>query len=146
MIKAIKSSPQVLWHISNYATHWWGGLQIALPTQSKIHLAFHVSHLKKAVGQKCHIEMKLREMDEEGSICLLPKAILETKERQLRQKNYLWHFDLVERYCPKRFYLVTIKDSTMFSLSPTLRIMPLLKGEVMLVPNLTSLIYIYTRP
>ena len=61
--------------------------KLALPAHSKIHPVFHVSCLKKVVGQNCRIQTKLPELDEEGSIWLHPEAVLSTRERQLRQRT-----------------------------------------------------------
>jgi hypothetical protein len=41
--------------------------------------------LKKFVGSNCKVQTNLPELDEEGSIWLQPKAVMDTKERQLRQ-------------------------------------------------------------
>jgi hypothetical protein len=39
------------------------------------------------VGSNCKVQTNLRELDEEGSIWLQPKAVLNTRERQLRQRT-----------------------------------------------------------
>jgi hypothetical protein len=50
--------------------------KLAIPTASKIHLVFHVSCLKKVVGQNCRVQTILLELDEEGSIWLHRKSVL----------------------------------------------------------------------
>jgi hypothetical protein len=61
--------------------------QLALPIHSKLHPIFHVSFLKKAIGAKCQIQTNLPELAEEGSIWLQPEAILDQRERHLRQRT-----------------------------------------------------------
>jgi hypothetical protein len=51
--------------------------QLALPSDSKLHLVFHVSCLKKVIGTKCQTQTSLPELDEEGSIWLQPQAVLD---------------------------------------------------------------------
>jgi hypothetical protein len=48
------------------------GYQLALPSQSKLHLGFHVSCLKKVIGTRCQIQTNLLELAKEGSIWLQP--------------------------------------------------------------------------
>jgi hypothetical protein len=57
--------------------------KLALPATSKIHLVFHVSCLKKVVGQHCRVQTILLELDEEGSLWIQPKAFLNHRECQL---------------------------------------------------------------
>ena len=45
---------------------------------------FHVSCLKKVVGQNCQVKTILPELDEEGPIWMQPKYILNMKECHLR--------------------------------------------------------------
>jgi hypothetical protein len=52
----------VLMHVGSVA------YQLSLPSQSKLHLVFHVSFLKKVIGTKCQNQTSLLELDEEGSI------------------------------------------------------------------------------
>eukprot|EP00253_Pinus_taeda_P007842 PITA_07842 len=58
--------------------------KLALPPTAKIHPVFHVSCLKKVIGNKCRIHTSLPELDEEGSIWLQPEQVLDTRIKQLR--------------------------------------------------------------
>ena len=58
--------------------------QLAFPNNSKLHLVFHVSFLKKVIGTKCRAHTILPELDEEGSIWLQPQAVLDQRKRCLR--------------------------------------------------------------
>ena len=54
---------------------------------SKIHNIFHVSCLKKALGQQVTVTDELPPMDDEGHLVLQPEAIIDTRERQLRSRR-----------------------------------------------------------
>eukprot|EP00253_Pinus_taeda_P011605 PITA_11605 len=58
--------------------------KLALPPIAKIHPVFHVSCLKKGIGNNCRIQTSLPELDEEGSIWLQPEQVLDTGEQHLR--------------------------------------------------------------
>eukprot|EP00253_Pinus_taeda_P031277 PITA_31277 len=58
--------------------------KLALPPTTKIHLVFHVSCLKKVIGNNCRIQTSLPELDEEGSIWLQLDQVLDTRVKQLR--------------------------------------------------------------
>eukprot|EP00253_Pinus_taeda_P008995 PITA_08995 len=58
--------------------------KLALSPTAKIHLVYHVSCLKKVIGNNCRIQTSLPELDEEGSIWLQPEQVLDTRERPLR--------------------------------------------------------------
>ena len=61
--------------------------ELELPKVRKIHNIFHVSCLKKAIGRNI-----VSNMDLQGHLILQPEAILDTRERQLRNrviKEYL---------------------------------------------------------
>jgi hypothetical protein len=58
--------------------------KLALPPTAKIHPVFHVSCLKKVIGNNCRIQTSLPELDEEGSIWLQPEQVLDTRVKQLR--------------------------------------------------------------
>jgi hypothetical protein len=55
----------------------WVAYQLALPSHFKLHPVFHVSCLKKVIGTKCQTQTNLPELDEEGSIWLQPRAVLD---------------------------------------------------------------------
>jgi hypothetical protein len=59
---------------------------------SCIHNVFHVSCLKKVLGQHQKVKTMLPMLDEEGRIILEPEAIIATREKKLRSrviKEYL---------------------------------------------------------
>ena len=58
-----------------------------LPTASRMHPVFHVSCLKNVIGDKLPVQTILPELDEEGKIILEPKAVKETRTRQLRNRS-----------------------------------------------------------
>ena len=60
--------------------------KLELPS-SRVHLAFHVSCLKKVIGENLPIQTILLELDEEGKIILEPEAVTETRTRQLRNRS-----------------------------------------------------------
>ncbi len=65
---------------------------LELPTTSRIHNIFHVSCLKKVIGQHHKAQMVLPLLDAEGRIIFKPEFIIATKERRLRTrviKEYL---------------------------------------------------------
>ena len=75
--------------------------ELDLPADSKVHNVFHISHLKKALGQHVIPSPVLPPLDDEGKLILVPKAILETRERHLRRRvirEYLvkWRYLAVE--------------------------------------------------
>ena len=51
---------------------------------SRVHPVFHVSCLNKVIGYKLPVQTILSELDKEGKIILEPKAVMETRTRQLR--------------------------------------------------------------
>ena len=58
-----------------------------LPTSSRVHPIFHVSCLKKVIGDEILVQTIFLELDEEGKIILEPEAIIDTIIRQLRNRS-----------------------------------------------------------
>ena len=52
--------------------------KLELPTASRLHHVFHVSCLKKVIGDKLPVQTIFLEIDEEGKIILEPEAVIET--------------------------------------------------------------------
>ena len=53
--------------------------KLELPTSSQVHPIFHVSCLKKVIGENLPVQTILPKIDEEGKIILEPKAVTETR-------------------------------------------------------------------
>eukprot|EP00253_Pinus_taeda_P017270 PITA_17270 len=60
--------------------------KLELPAASRLHL-FHVSCLKKVIGDKLPVQPILPKLDKEGKIILEPEAVIETRTRQLRNRS-----------------------------------------------------------
>ena len=55
--------------------------RLELPASSQLHPIFHVSCLKKVIGEKILVQTIFPELDEEGKIILEPEAVMETRTR-----------------------------------------------------------------
>ena len=55
--------------------------KLELPASSRVHPVFHVSCLKKVIGDKLPVQTIFPEVEEEGKIILEPEAITETRTR-----------------------------------------------------------------
>eukprot|EP00253_Pinus_taeda_P001836 PITA_01836 len=67
--------------ISTMDTNW------SFPAASRLHPVFHVSCLKKVIGDKLPVQTILPELDEEGKIILEPEAVTETRTRHRRNRS-----------------------------------------------------------
>jgi len=61
--------------------------ELELPQGNRIHNVFHVSCLKRAIGQHFKPIEVLPPMDEEGYLILIPEEILEVREKRLRKRS-----------------------------------------------------------
>ena len=61
--------------------------KVELPIASRLHLVFHVSCLKKVIGDKLPVQTIFPELDGEGKIILESEAVTETRTRQLRNRS-----------------------------------------------------------
>jgi hypothetical protein len=62
--------------------------KLELPTSSRVHPVFHVSCLKKVIGDKISVQTIFPELDEEGKMILEPEAITDTRIHQLRNRSF----------------------------------------------------------
>ena len=63
--------------------------ELELPQGSRIHNVFHVSCLKRAIGQHITPLEVLPPLDEEGQLALMPEEILEVWEKKLQRKSIM---------------------------------------------------------
>jgi len=61
--------------------------ELELPPRSRVHNVFHVSCLKRALGQQVAATTELPPLDDEGHLILTPEAILQEREKKLRIKT-----------------------------------------------------------
>jgi len=58
--------------------------KLELLASSRVHPIFHVSCLKKVIGDKLLVQTVFSKLDEEGKIIFEPEAVTETRTRQLQ--------------------------------------------------------------
>ena len=63
--------------------------KLELPASSRVHPIFHVSCLKKVIGENIPVQTMILELDEEGKIILELEAVTETRTRQLQNRSIL---------------------------------------------------------
>ena len=75
--------------------------ELELPADSRVHNVFHVSCLKKVLGQNVVPSILLPPLDDEGKLILVPESILDSREKQLcrrviREYMIKWKYFPVE--------------------------------------------------
>ena len=61
--------------------------KLELPASSRVYPIFHVSCLKKVIGENLPVQTILPELDGEGKIILEPEVVIEKRTRQLRIRS-----------------------------------------------------------
>jgi hypothetical protein len=61
--------------------------KLEFPASSQVHPVFHVSCLKKVIGDKIPVQTIFPELDKKGKIILEPEAITKTRIFQLRNRS-----------------------------------------------------------
>jgi len=61
--------------------------KLELPATSRVHPIFHVSCLKKVIGDKIPVQTILPELDEEGKIILEPEEVTKARTQQIRNRS-----------------------------------------------------------
>ena len=75
---------KVIWSLQGVAKDWYYGIQIGALCIFPSAPFFHVSCLKKLIGDKFQVQTIFLELDEEGKIILEPEVVTEIRTRQLR--------------------------------------------------------------
>eukprot|EP00253_Pinus_taeda_P019405 PITA_19405 len=86
-LRCFTSENQHLWVQWIPLAKWWYNTNYHATTKMTPYEAvyvFHVSCLKKVIGNNCRIQTSLPELDNEGSIWLQPEKVLDTRVKQLR--------------------------------------------------------------
>jgi hypothetical protein len=78
--------------------------ELELREGCRIHNVFHVSCLKKEMGQHVVTSIEFPPLDEEGQLVLVPEEILDGRERKLRNKTI--------KECLVKWKYLCIKDAT----------------------------------
>jgi len=63
--------------------------KLELPASSRVHPIFHVSCLRKVIGEKIPVQTILLELDKEGKIILELEVVTKTRNRQLWNQSIL---------------------------------------------------------
>jgi hypothetical protein len=67
-----------------------------LPQDNRIHNVFHVSCLKRAIGQHITPIEILPPMEEQGQLVLIPEEILEVRREEAQEEKHQRVLDQVE--------------------------------------------------
>jgi hypothetical protein len=61
--------------------------ELDLPQGRKIHNFFHMSCLKRSIGQHNILIEELPPLDEEGQLILIPEDVMEVREKKIRRRS-----------------------------------------------------------
>lgn len=81
MRNGVEALTKILWAISSYTTCKSNAYKLTLLEGSCVHPTFHISCLKKKVGDHVHTQTKLSAIIDEGVMQVHPKAILDRRIR-----------------------------------------------------------------
>ena len=81
-----KAKTSLLWSVQSSQEGWRGGLWTRTSGGKQIHNVFHVSNLKKTVGQHIAPSTELPPLDDEGILVLILERIIQVRERKLRNR------------------------------------------------------------
>lgn len=73
----MKSAPKILWTIRVLEQVGKVAYKFDLPVGTPLHLVFHVSQLKKQLGQRVHGMLKLLQISNVGEVVLEPQCIID---------------------------------------------------------------------
>jgi len=83
---------------------------LELPKSSRVHNVFHVSCLKRMIGQHQQAQTLLPMLDDEGRIIFEPEYIITTRERRLRTRVIIFEPEYIITTRERRLRTRVIKE------------------------------------